>query len=216
VRPRVVAVVTHPDDEVLGCGATLARFSDAGSVTQVVLAVRRTDPRGKVHWDELVDSFQRACRILGAEPVLPEHLLDEGGVEGRIQDLHDALVPRLEGADVVFTHWPGDVHQAHRAVSRAVEIATRPFRRHAAVQLFEVPTSTDQAFPVPPGAAFAPTCWSLVDRSHAERKVEAMGCYGTEEAPGRRPEDLLRRLELRGAEVAAPFAEAFVTARSYL
>jgi LmbE family N-acetylglucosaminyl deacetylase len=216
VRRRVVAVVTHPDDEVLGCGATLARLAEEGSSTRVVLAVRRTDLRVQEGWDELVASFERSCRLLGAEPVVPEPLLDEVGVEGRIQELHDALLHHLREADVVFSHWPGDVHQAHRAVSRAVEIATRPFRRRVDVHLFEVPTSTEQAFAIPGGSSFAPNCWSLVERAHAVRKVQAMGCYPTEGAPGRRPDDLLRRLELRGSEVGTPFAEAFVTARSYL
>ena len=215
MRRRVVAVVTHPDDEVLGCGATLARYADGGAETTVVLAVRRTDPRGVEHWDELTESFERSCSILGARPVLVEPMLDEGGSEGRIQELHDSLLGHLEDADVVFTHWPGDVHQAHRAVSRAVEIATRPFRRRIDVHLFEVPTSTEQAFPLA-SAAFAPNCWALVDHAQAERKLRAMACYPTEGASGRCPDDLRRRLELRGSEVGAPLAEAFVTARSYL
>ncbi len=213
---RALAVVTHPDDEVLGCGATLARLADQGVETRVLLALRRTDPRGREHWDGFVAAFEASCRVLGARPVVLEPLLGEVEAEARTQELHDALVRHVEAADVIFTHWPGDVHQAHRAVSRAVEIATRPFRRRRAVHLFEVPTSTDQAFALPGGAAFAPNCWSLVDVAHAERKLEAMACYPGEEAPGRRPEDLRRRLELRGAEIGAPLAEAFVTTRMFL
>jgi hypothetical protein len=65
---RVVAIVAHPDDESLGCGATLARLARAGARCRVVLAFRRTDARGVRQWDALLGAFADACAILGAEP----------------------------------------------------------------------------------------------------------------------------------------------------
>src|SRR5687767_3002716 len=143
---RVLAVVAHPDDEVIGCGGTLARLSAEGREVQTLLPLRRCDPRGRESWDALIESFHRASTMLGARPIVPDRLLDETQAETAPHELHDLILPWIESAELVLTHWWGDTNQAHRGVSRAVEIATRPFRRRKNVYLFEVPTSSDQGF----------------------------------------------------------------------
>jgi LmbE family N-acetylglucosaminyl deacetylase len=209
---RVLVVFAHPDDETLGCGGTMARLVDEGHDVQALLTLRRSDPRGVAHWDAIVRDFHAAADVIGFEPVLCAPLIEERDADAEVRDLHEAVLPYVEWAETVLTHWPGDVHQVHRTVARAVEIATRPFRRRRNVYSFEVPTSTDQSF----SPAFAGQMYVAMDEVHAERKVRAMACYSTESAPGRRPEDLRRRLELRGAEIGAEYAEAFAVHRQFL
>jgi LmbE family N-acetylglucosaminyl deacetylase len=208
---RVLAVVAHPDDETLGCGGWLARLADEGNAVRVFLPLRRSDPRGVAHWDELVESFLKACAVLDVEPVVGDPPMEEADADTDVRRLHSLVEPHVEEADVVLTHWYGDVHQVHRNVTRAVEIATRPFRRRRDVFLFEVPTSTDQSFE----PAFRPQLHVVLQPEHVQRKVAAMACYRTEGAPGREPLDLERRAELRGAEIGVRYAEAFAVAREF-
>ncbi len=208
---RVVCVIGHPDDEALGCGATLAKAASAGADVRVVLAVRRTDPRGREHWDEIIEQFAASCAILGAEPVVVDGLLPEEQTETDLKALHALVEDHIDWANLVITHWPGDVHQVHRQVARAVEIATRPFRRRRNVLFMEVPTSTDQSF----CGGFAPNLFVQVSDRHMAAKVGAMSVYRTELDPGRRPEDLERLLRQRGVQSGTELAEAFVIARSF-
>ena len=208
---RVLAVVAHPDDETLGCGGWLARLADEGNTVRVFLPLRRSDPRGVEHWDELIESFLKACAVLDVEPVLGEPGMDEADADTDVRRLHSLVEPHIEQADMVLTHWHGDVHQVHRTVTRAVEIATRPFRRRRDVYLFEVPTSTDQAF----DRTFTPQLHVVLEAEHVQRKMAAMACYRTEGAPGRDPADLERRAELRGAEIGVRYAETFAVAREF-
>ncbi len=209
---RVVAFVAHPDDEVLGCGATIARISRTAAEVTIVLAARRVDERGKRSWPELISSFERSCARLGAVAAFAHPLLDENRINVDLHLFHDALVPFVDVADVVLTHHYADVHQSHQGVSRAVEIATRPFRRRRDVLLFEVPTSTDQTFM----REFIPQAYSVLERRDVDAALEALSFYPGEIVPGRRPDDLEAHFRARGAEVGADYAEAFQSARLIL
>lgn len=210
-----VAIIAHPDDEALGCGGTIAKAADAGHDVTVLLATRRCDPRGVSEWPKLIDGLSRSCTILGATPLVLTDLLPETEAEPRVHALHDLILPIIERADVVMTHWIGDVNQVHRGVARAVEIATRPFRRRRDVSLFEIPTSTDQAFGGGGVAAFIPTEYVVLSADQARRKCDAVGAYPSEIVPGRSPQDVERRLRARGAEIGVEFAEALVVARRF-
>ncbi|WP_319436685.1 PIG-L deacetylase family protein [Mycobacterium sp. RTGN5] len=208
----MLCVVGHPDDEVLGCGATLAKAVDLGADVRILLPVHRTDPRGREHWDEIVGQFHDAAAILGVEAHVSPNTLSEEQAETDLKRLHELVAEQVAWSDVVITHWPGDVHQVHQQVSRAVEIATRPFRLRRTVLLMEVRTSTDQAF----ASAFNPGLFVDIDESQARRKLDAMAVYRTEQDPGRRPEDLERHLRERGVQSGTTYAEAFVVARAFL
>ncbi len=209
---RVLCVIADPDDETLGCGGTLARLASSGSEVRVLLPVRRTDPRGRARWPELLEEMTRACDVLGATPIQPDAAITEECAERDLKALHELVEPHVEWAQAVVTHAPGDVHQVHRQVSRAVEVATRPFRRQRTVAFMEVATSTDQAYT----DTFSPNLFVRLDQHDVDRKSRAMSCYTSEAAPGREIEDLERHLRNRGRQMGAEFAEAFVLARSYL
>ncbi|WP_028310065.1 PIG-L deacetylase family protein [Derxia gummosa] len=208
---RVAAIVAHPDDETLGCGGTLHRFARLGADCRVVLALRRADRRIGDGWPALVGQFRAACARLGATPELLPDALPDITADRDIEALHEAILPAVEWSDIVLTHAPGDSHQAHRAVSRAVEIATRPFRRRRTVALFEVASSTDQAW----SNGFAPNFHVLLDAGDVAAKLDAIALYAGEQAPGRRPADVEVLLRHRGCQVGAEHAEAFMLARHF-
>ena len=78
----------------------------------------RCDPRGVATWDTLTTAFARSCETLGATAAIADPLTPETEAEPAPHRLHDSILPWVEEADAVLTHWPGDVNQVHRGVAR--------------------------------------------------------------------------------------------------
>ena len=85
---KVLVVVAHPDDEVLGCGGTIARHADFGDQVQVLIVAEGLTSRQQVRdrakvkneLSDLAKAAQTAGSILGAAGVelldLPDNRLD--------------------------------------------------------------------------------------------------------------------------------------------
>jgi LmbE family N-acetylglucosaminyl deacetylase len=175
---RVLTVAAHPDDETLGAGGTMAWHAARGdTVWACVLTDGVTSRHDRVALQE--ECARRACASLGIDRLvlvgLPDQRLDTLSLLDVITPIEDCV--RELQPDVVLTHFPGDVNEDHRLVSRATMVATRPVAGTTVKRVcaFEVPSSTDWAPPIP-GSVFAPNLY--VDISETlETKLTAMKAY---------------------------------------
>ncbi|RPF38091.1 PIG-L deacetylase family protein [Streptomyces sp. TLI_185] len=197
----VLVLAAHPDDELLGVGATLARHVRSGDEAHAVVLSEGASSRSRQGLaEQLAKSANRAAEVLGLSSIdgwsLPDQRLDAIpliDVVQRVEEVVDALRP-----DIVYTHFPGDVNTDHGIVARAAWTACRPYvlpelRRFA---VFETPSSTEWAWPVD-SAAFAPCLYADVTDT-LEVKLEAMACYDTELRDYPHPRSL-RALQERAA-----------------
>lgn len=224
-EPGVMMVVaSHPDDETLGAGATMAKYADAGWEVHATVLGRGLGARTPDQscdpddLDALGRQLKRACEVLGVHQLhtfdLPDNRFDQ-------LDLLD-VVKVVEGVldevrpSVVLTHWHGDLNVDHQVTSRAVVTATRPQPGQpvAEVLSFEVPSATGWRFGA--GPAFQPTVYHDVSKT-LQRKMDALACYKQEmrDPPHVRSlENLERVAQTRGAEIGVAAAEAFSCVRS--
>jgi LmbE family N-acetylglucosaminyl deacetylase len=222
---RVLVVAAHPDDEVLGCGATIARMVSEGSHVAIAIlgegiSSRYVD-RAAAPPDLLAQlrrDGERAAGLLGAAEVsfheLPDNRFDTVPMLDVVK-LVERLVERVAPGEI-YTHHPGDLNVDHGIVHRAVLTATRPICGSVVRRIlaFEVPSSTDWAF-----RQFAPEFRPNVFVDVAatlDRKLEAMKAYESEARLFPHPrsnEALLALARLRGSAVGFEAAEAFELVR---
>lgn len=225
----VVVLAAHPDDEVLGCGGTLARIADEGRPVHILLLAdgetsRVSGPAQPMDPGRLAArkaAAEAACKILGCASVellsLPDNRLDRLELLDVVQYI-EAFVQRHRPS-TVLTHHSGDVNIDHRVVHEAVIATCRPQPGHAVRELlfFEVPSSTEWR---PPGSAesFNPNWFVDISRTLA-RKLEALQAYEAELRAFPHPRSLKAVDALarwRGATVGAEAAEAFVLGRKII
>lgn len=219
---NVLVLAAHPDDEILGLGATVARHAGAGdAVTSVVVSEGASARYEGSVASVLISSGRAAARVLGVGEIrflgLRDQHLDDGPILDVIQPIERVLAELRP--DLVYTHHWGDLNRDHRIVSEAVMVACRPVgdRPPSKVLMFETPSATEWTWPEP-GMAFLPNHFVDVTAT-IEKKLQAMACYRTELRPAPHPrslESLRARAQYWGQIVNAPYAEAFVLAREVL
>ncbi|OFX08809.1 MAG: GlcNAc-PI de-N-acetylase [Alphaproteobacteria bacterium RIFOXYD12_FULL_60_8] len=218
----VLAVVAHPDDEVLGCGGTLARHAAEGADVYILILAegatsrdvdRNAQKRAK-ELDVLRTAAKSAAKAIGAHPPnlagLPDNRMDSLCLLDVIKCVEDTMAK--VAPDVIYTHHGGDLNIDHRMTHEAVLTAARPLPGSCvkAIYAFETLSSTEWS-----GKDFRPT--RFVDISeHMAAKNAALACYTSEMRPFPHPRSLeaveaLARL--RGASSGVTAAEAFEVVR---
>src|SRR5215467_7952959 len=224
-RP-VLVVAAHPDDEILGCGATMARLAAEGQHVHIAIVGEGITSRHSDSRDAdpnalrtLHQQAEQAASTVGAKEVvlfkLPDNRLDTVPLLDIVK-LIETLVEKLKPA-VIYTHHPGDLNADHGIVHRATLIATRPMAGSPVrdVFAFEVPSSTEWAFQqLEP--AFRPNVFVDVSKT-LDAKIAAMACYESESRafPHPRSPEALEVIARRwGSVVGCDAAESFELVRS--
>jgi len=222
----VLVIAAHPDDEVIGCGGTIARHADEGDRVNVLIIAEGATSRDKVRNREecrgkleiLASASQVAGKILGAISVetldYPDNRLDSVDRLELIKEVERAI--QRADPEIVYFHHSGDLNVDHRRVHEAVVTACRPQPglRIKTLLSFEVASSTEWQAPGT-GELFQPN-WFTDISSQLERKRLALEAYACEMRswPHARSIKAIEHLaHWRGAQVGVEAAEAFYLVR---
>jgi len=211
---RVLVIAAHPDDEVLGCGGTIARYTEAGAPVTVVIACEGESLRYGPGGVGQEDHIREAAGVLGVEDVrllgFADQRLDTVPLTEIIAPLQ--RIVREVRPTIVLGQFGGDVNRDHELLFKALLVATRPTEPWVeAVYAFETASSTDWAYP----RTFQPDTWVDISTT-LERKLRAMACYRSEvcQPPHPRSLDALRqRAHAWGSHCCMDAAEVFATVR---
>ena len=222
---NVLVIAAHPDDETLGCGATIARLTREGHDVYIAILGEGVTSRysqreeaDRAIVEALHARSREVAQLLGAKDLfmysLPDNRFDTVPLLDIIKIIED-LVARLN-PQVVYTQHGGDLNIDHATLYRATLTATRPLSGTAVKELYayEVASSSEWAF-----QQFAPTFQPnvFVDISDTlEKKIEAMEIYESEARafPHPRSPQALRAIAQRWGSVAGlQAAECFQLVR---
>lgn len=211
-------VVAHPDDEVLGAGATIHKLIGEGHKVAVAIMVGKAAARANLS-ATLSDDEAKAMQILGVEKT---YHADFPNIKMNTTP-HLELVQFIEScikdwqADAIVTHHPADVNIDHAETSRAVDAACRLFQRTDCVPrlkellYMEVPSSTEWNLNAGENA-FVPNTWVEIGKDGVDVKIKALDAYTGVMRPYPHPrsvEALSGLAAYRGAQAGVNYAEAF-------
>lgn len=226
---RIMLVVAHPDDELLGLGATMHRLiHQAKCITHVVILgegiTSRSDQRDVEQWKKELEihrkNIHQAQAAIGYHSVsiydFPDNRFDTVALLDIIK-----VVEKEKAAfrpDVIFTHHGGDVNIDHQRTFEAVLTACRPMAHEKVKTIitFETPSGTEWRLPSDP-RHFLPNLFFSVNAEDVEAKIKGMESYEFERRPyphPRSPEALRIQAQRWGVAIGCDYAEAFCVVRN--
>jgi LmbE family N-acetylglucosaminyl deacetylase len=225
MNKRILIIAAHPDDEVLGCGGTLAKLIQSGyEAYTLVLGEGKTSrslnqEQIKTELEELNKETLEANKILGIKDVLlcnfPDNKFDTVpllDIVKEIEKIKEKIKP-----EIVFTHHVGDMNIDHQITHKAVLTATRPMQNESVKEIyaFEVPSSTEWNSFSKETAFISNVFFDITNT--IDLKIEAMTKYKSELREYPHPRSLQHIKELakvNGIRVGLEYSENFVLIRS--
>jgi LmbE family N-acetylglucosaminyl deacetylase len=213
-KDRVLVIAAHPDDETIGMGGTIAKFT-SNQVKVSVLFIADGVSSREVHRESIMErrrASELALSKLGVNEFtfldFPDNQLDSIPrlqIIREIEKILEDFKPTF-----VFTNSLEDLNVDHRVTAECSIVATRPNvdSQIRALINFEVCSSTDLFFGK---KTFAPNIF--VDISpHRNSKTDALNAYNVELNPhpsARSIDTILARNTYWGGFSGYPVAEAF-------
>ena len=224
---KVIVVAAHPDDEVLGCGATIAKHVEKGDEVHILILaegqtsrdVQRDQTKNIEVLNHLSEAAQAAANVLGVTTLtlkgFPDNRMDSVDLLDVVKVVEGFI--KLHQPNILYTHHFGDLNIDHRITNQAVITASRPVPGSSikTILFFEVPSSTEwQA--TSSSLQFTPN-WFVDISDNLDKKIEALKKYEHEMRswPFPRSLEAVRYLaRWRGSCIGTEAAEAFILGRT--
>ena len=213
-------VVAHPDDEVLGAGASMYKWCKNGDVVDVAIMSTEAKARAFRPSDaELDGDKDAAMSFLGVNKIY----------EGSFPNIEMNTVPHLKlvqfieeaiiesQPDIVITHHPADTNNDHMQTSMACQEAVRLFQRRPEVKrinefwYMEVPSCTEWKINNSMNT-FNPNTFVEVGKEGVDAKIQALSMYRGVMRPYPHPrsaEYITGLAAMRGGQWGCNYAESF-------
>ena len=226
---RIMVVVAHPDDELLGPGAAMHRIiNDYGITAHVVILgegiTSRSDARDTEKWKSELDTHRKNIKsaqgAIGYQSVniydFPDNRFDTVALLDIIKIIEKEKL--AFDPEIIFTHHGGDVNIDHQRTFEAVITACRPLQgeRVRTIITFETPSGTEWRASSDP-KHFIPNLYIEVKEENVKAKIRGMESYEFEKRSyphPRSPEALTIQAQRIGIIIGAAYAEAFCIIRS--
>ena len=213
-------VVAHPDDEVLGAGATMYKLAQSGQKVNVCIMSYEAQARShRPETEELHEDVDSCMGILGVNQVIkgdfPNIELNTVSHLRLVQFIEKAILET--NADVVITHHPADLNNDHVHTTLACQAAVRLFQRRTDVPalkellFMEIPSATDWSLNKAVNQ-FSPNTFIEVGEEGVNKKIEALAQYRgvMRSFPHPRSKEGITGLAAyRGGQAGMVYAEAF-------
>lgn len=226
---KVMIVAAHPDDELLGLGATMNRLiEEENIITHVVILgegiTSRSENRNLEKWKKELDihrkNIKSAQNAIGYHSIsiydFPDNRFDTVAMLDIIK-----IIEKEKSAfepNIIFTHHGGDLNIDHQRTFDAVMTACRPLEdeKVKTIITFETPSGTEWRASSDP-KNFIPNLFFSVKKKNMNAKIEGMESYEFEKRPFPHPRSA-KALEIQaqrwGIAIGVNYAEAFQIIRS--
>ena len=220
---KILVIAPHADDEVLGCGATMAKACVKGDEVFVLICTNASVGAPELFSAELIKQIRSeavtAHRLIGIKETFflefPAPALDQYPRYKMSNEI--SAVIRKIGADTVYIPHRGDCHKDHTIIHESAMVACRPLANCTVKHVYAYETLSETEWGEPIAADFfVPVKYNTFTVDEFQKKLDAMTCFKSQLYPfpaSRSLEAIEALAKYRGCTVSAERAEAFEVLR---
>ena len=220
---KILIIAPHADDEILGCGATMAKEIAAGNNVYVLICTNAHMGAPELFSEDLIRQIRleaiTAHKLLGVKETafldFPAPALDQ---YPRFKMSNEMLaVIRKFGIDTVYIPHRGDCHKDHAIIHDCAMVACRPLANCKVKHIYAYETLSETEWGEPIAADyFIPVKYNTFTVDEFRKKLDAMSCFKSQLYPfpaSRSLESIEHLACYRGCTISSLRAEAFEVLR---
>lgn len=220
---NILVIAPHADDEILGCGATIAKEVKNGNNVYVLICtnahVGAPELFNQASIDQVRNEAIEAHKILGVKDTVfldfPAPALDQYPRYKMSNEMVGVI--HQHDIDTVYIPHRGDCHKDHAIVHDCAMVACRPLANCNVKHMYAYETLSETEWGEPIAADFfVPVKYNTFTIESFQQKLKAMECFKSQlyQFPASRSLEAIEALaKYRGCTVSALRAEAFEVLR---
>jgi len=215
-KKNILVLAAHPDDETLGCGATISNLCRQGHNIQLLTFTDGVGSR-RANEENRNPKLEQISTILGISKYSYGNFPDNEMDTVSLLDICKFIESNIDyHPDIIFTHFMGDLNIDHQIVTRAALTVFRPqYGNKMKIYSYYVPSSTDYNSLT----YFDGNSYLEVSAEDVKNKMNALNIYHKEMRPyphSRSYENIENLMKVWGSEVGLLYCEKFKIIREIL
>jgi N-acetylglucosamine malate deacetylase 1 len=217
MKKQILILSPHADDEILGCGGIISKFSKEGYDINVLILTNANDGAPEIYSKKDIkkirDESKLANEFIGTKKLFFENLpaltLNQYPIY-KISNIIERYILKIK-PEVVFIPSSNDIHEDHKIIFKAAKVSLRPNKKINVKKIlsYEVLSETEWN---ENEKAFSPNYFVKLNKLNINHKIKAFLKYKSQVKKFPHPrskEAILSLSRVRGSQVFTEYAEAF-------
>tara|TARA_B100000780_G_scaffold256355_1_gene205486 strand:+ start:65 stop:739 length:675 start_codon:yes stop_codon:yes gene_type:complete len=217
MKKKVLILSPHADDEILGCGGFISKYSKQNYHINVLVLTNANKGAPEIYTPKEIKELRIESKIannfIGTKQLFFENLpainLNNYPVY-KITNIIDKYIVDIN-PEIVLIPSPNDIHDDHKIIFKAAKVAMRPNKisNLRKILSYEVLSETEWN---EDGKSFNPNYFVRLKKSDIDNKVKAFLKYKSQvkKLPHPRSKEAIVNLSrVRGGQAFVEYAEAF-------
>lgn len=217
MKKKILILSPHADDEILGCGGFISKYSKLNYQINVLVLTNANKGAPEIYPPETIKSLRNEAKtannLIGTHKLIFENLpainLNNYPVY-KISNIIDKYIAKIN-PEIVFIPSKNDIHDDHKIIFKAAKVAMRSNKKRNLKKIlsYEVLSETEWN---ENEKAFSPNYFVSLKKSDINNKIKAFLKYKSQVKKFPHPrskEGIINLSKVRGSNVFENFAEAY-------
>jgi len=217
MKKKILILSPHADDEILGCGGFISKFSKKNYLISVLILTNANIGAPEIYSlktiEELREEAKKANNIIGTSKLYFENLPAINLNNYPFYKITNVIEKYIEkiNPEIVLIPSSNDIHEDHKIIFKSAKVSMRPTKKLNLKKIlsYEVLSETEWN---EDGKSFNPNYFIQLKNSDIKKKVKAFLEYKSQVKKFPHPrskESIINLARFRGSQVFAEYAEAY-------